>query len=54
MAQQICMRNKFGYCKYGELCRNLHINDLCDSDSCDIRNCNKIHPYACKFYRDHG
>ena len=26
MAQEIFKRNKFGFCKYGDTCRSLHIN----------------------------
>ena len=54
MAQEICTRNKFGYCKHGDMCRYLHVNELCDNISCAIKSCNKRHPYICKFYRDHG
>ena len=54
MAQEICIRNKFGYCKHHDLCRYLHVNDLCDLTSCDIKNCNKRHPYKCKYYSEHG
>ena len=54
MAQEVCLRNKFGYCKHHDLCRYLHVNDLCESTSCDIKNCNKRHPYTCTFYKEHG
>ena len=54
MAQEICIRNKFGYCKHRDLCIYLHVNDLCDLTSCDIKNCNKRHPYKCKYYSEHG
>ena len=54
MAQEICKRNQFGFCKYGDTCRYLHINTLCDSNSCEIFNCTKRHPYKCRFYREHG
>ena len=54
MAQEICKRNQFGFCKYGDTCRYLHINTLCDSHSCEIFNCNKRHPYKCRFYRENG
>ena len=52
MAQEVCKRNKFGYCMHGDLCRYLHVNILCETISCDIISCNKRHPYVCKFYRE--
>ena len=49
MAKEICLINTFGYCKHGDLCRYLHVNDLCESTSCDLRNCNKRQFCTCKF-----
>ena len=54
MTQQICRRNKFGYCMFGgDKCRYLHIEETCENEQCDILNCQKRHPRTCNFYRDY-
>ena len=40
----ICRTNKFGYCWYGEKCKNKHVNELCEKRNCEIFNCEKRHP----------
>ena len=52
-AQNVCRYNKFGYCKFGEVCRKQHVDELCDSSSCDPLTCIKRHPKECKFYRNY-
>ena len=47
---QVCQRNKYGFCKFGNLCRNHHVNEKCDDRYCDIENCEKRHPKKCHFY----
>ena len=49
-AQNVCQFNKFGYCKHREHCRNLHVNEVCESSSCDIKSCLQRHPFECKYY----
>ena len=44
MPQNVCRYYKFGYCKFGEKCRNLHIEEKCENKQCDITNCDKRHP----------
>ena len=48
--QNVCKWNKFGYCKHGDMCRKLHVNDICENSSCKIMCCLKRHPKPCKFY----
>jgi hypothetical protein len=50
-AQNICHHNKFGFCKFKDSCRILHVKELCDNFSCDIKNCRKRHPKKCKFHK---
>ena len=50
----ICRTNKFGYCWYGEKCKNKHVNELCEKRNCEIFNCEKRHPKICKYKRDYG
>ena len=51
--QNVCRYFKFGYCKFGLECRLMHISELCDNSSCDIKTCNLRHPRICNFYRDY-
>ena len=53
-AQNICRYNNFGYCKYGEVCRKCHVDELCDDLSCDPFMCIKRHPKECKYYRNYN
>ena len=48
--QNVCKRNKFGYCKYKDMCRNMHVDQKCENPSCDIPKCIQRHPVPCKFY----
>ena len=48
--QNVCSWNKFGYCRYQDMCRSLHVKDVCVSPSCDGSNCMLRHPITCKFY----
>ena len=49
--QVVCRYNKFGYCKFQDSCRILHVNEICDNPSCVFKECNKRHPKNCKFHR---
>ena len=49
MTKFLCFRNKLGYCKFGETCRNRHVDDICETENCDIFSCDKRHPKVCRF-----
>ena len=51
-AENVCRYNKFGYCKFGEVCRKFHNDELCEDTSCDPLMCQKRHPRECKYYRN--
>ena len=51
--QNVCKFNKFGYCRYKENCRKMHVDKLCDNPSCELSKCIQRHPKVCKWYRDH-
>ena len=51
MAGECCRRNKFGFCKFGERCRYLHIDELCESSSCDQSHCSLRHPRECFYFK---
>ena len=46
----ICQHHKFGYCKFRELCRHRHINDMCEDSECEVQFCIRRHPKRCRFY----
>ena len=48
--QNVCTWNKYGYCRYGEECRKLHVNELCVNIACEHLNCKLRHPATCKYY----
>ena len=54
MTQTLCKINKFGYCKFGDKCRNRHNNIACSDNKCKVFNCEKRHPKICKFMREFG
>ena len=54
MPQNVCRYYKFGYCKFVDKCRNLHVEEKCENKECDITKCDKRHPRPCTFYRDYG
>ena len=53
MAASICLKNKYGFCKFRNTCRNHHVNEKCENVNCDIKLCEKRHPVECKFFRSY-
>ena len=52
--QNVCRYFKFGFCKYLEKCRFVHVTEICENPECDAaRSCSLRHPRICKFYRDY-
>ena len=49
--QSVCLFNRFGYCRYKESCRKLHVDELCDYSSCEFSKCIQRHPKTCKWYK---
>ena len=53
-APNICLFNKFGYCKFGERCRKHHKYKICEESSCEITSCRERHPKDCRYFRNFG
>ena len=51
--ETLCLHNKFGFCKYGELCRREHVNEICENEKCKVDSCNKRHPRKCKYFEEY-
>ena len=49
-AENTCLHNKFGHCRYRDTCRHRHIQEICENSTCEIHNCEKRHPRECRFW----
>ena len=54
MEINICRRNKYGYCKYGDKCHFRHEKVICNDSNCNIFNCERRHPKVCGWYQQYG
>ena len=52
-AENICWFNKFGYCRFGNLCFRKHENIICKNVNCEISKCSSRHPRICKFFLEY-
>ena len=50
--QNVCGFFKFGYCKFRNKCRKMHVSEKCERKTCDIKSCNLRHPKICRYFRD--
>ena len=50
--QNVCLYNKHGYCKFRNLCRFHHVEEICFDNSCDVERCVRRHPKVCSYYRE--
>ena len=54
MNKNVCRRNKYGHCKYGDKCTYLHTNEICAEKNCNVYNCERRHPQICNYQRTYG
>ena len=54
MTGEICMFNKYGFCKNGDKCNRSHLQEVCLKRECDSRKCDKRHPRPCKLMMENG
>ena len=54
MIREVCLFDKFAFCKNGVRCSRVHLKEVCLNRKCDYRKCNKRHPRPCRFFRDNG
>ena len=50
MKDRICIYEKFGFCRNGASCKFTHPTLVCDDQNCNIQECTKRHPQACRFF----
>ena len=52
--EEICLYNKYGYCKYGEQCKLPHEDRTCTLTNCERRKCKFRHPKIFKYFAQKG
>ena len=48
MSGEVCMFDKFGFCKWNTSCTKVHLKEHCLLEECESRKCQKRHPRPCK------
>ena len=51
MSREVCLFDKFSFCKNGVNCARVHLKGVCQERKYDYRKCNKRHPRPCRSYR---
>ena len=54
MRERICVYEKFGFCRNGAGCKFTHPTLVCDDEKCNIKDCSKRHPQACRFFTSYS
>ena len=54
MYREVCLFDKFSYCKNGVRCLKIHLKNVCFDRECDYRKCDKRHPRPCKIFIEKG
>ena len=55
MIREVCLFDKFSFCKNGVRCLRIHLKEVCWNRECrDNRKCNKRHPKPCKSFMEKG
>ena len=54
MKDRICIYEKFGFCRNGVGCKFTHPTLVCDDENCNIKDCLKRHPQACRFFTNYS
>ena len=56
MEGEVCIYQKYGYCKYKESCKNKHLEETCQQRSACLnqKSCHRRHPRGCKRYGVEG
>ena len=50
MTGEVCMYDKFGFCKWENSCKKVHLKETCILEECENKSrCQKRHPRPCKF-----
>ena len=52
VVHNVCIYNKYGYCKFRNFCKFQHFQDICSKVSCDIERCLLRYPKVCSYYEE--
>ena len=52
VVHNVCIYNKYGYCKFRRFCKFQHFQDICSKVSCDIERCLLRYPKVCSYYEE--
>ena len=52
--KNVCKYNKFGFCKFGNICFRKHENRICENERCEIQECLLRHPRKCRFFLEYS
>ena len=52
--ENVCVFNKFRYCRNGDNCIKIHLTEKCMKEDCDVRKCSRRHPRPCKYFQEKG
>ena len=47
----LCQFDKYGLCRYRQVCRHQHVQDGCENKNCAVKRCQICHPKVCTFFR---
>ena len=51
----VCQNAKYGCCKRGKKCDQIHLTDICEKKLlCREKFCDKWHPIGCFYYKKYG
>ena len=51
----VCLKSKYGFCKYGRKCDKIHFTEICENvKGCSGYQCDKWHPIACYYFEKYN
>ena len=54
MNKNVCRKNKYGYCRYGDKYHFRHEKLICSDNNCSVFSCEKSYPRNCSWYQEYG
>ena len=51
----VCQNAKYGFCKYGKKCDQIHFTDICEENElCSEKYCDKYILFCCFYFKKYG
>ena len=50
--ENVCLFNKFGFCKFLDRCKYRHEQRICENGNCEIEKCSLRHPKNCRYWKE--